>query len=51
MLRSLAHGEGPERLDTLLREAIAVRINCLADLHARLERDFQAGMRRNGYEV
>lgn len=51
MMRSLAFGNGPERLDNLLREAIAARINCLSDLHERLERQFQEGMSQHGYEI
>jgi hypothetical protein len=49
MMRSLAHGRGPERLDTLLAEAIKARVACLSEMQEELEQRFRKGLRDSGY--
>jgi hypothetical protein len=49
MMRSLAQGRGPERLDGLLAEAINARVACLSEMQEDLEQRFRSGLRESGY--
>ena len=49
LLRSLAYGEGPERLDRKLATAVDRHVECLEAMLRRVERGFERGMRDNGY--
>lgn len=49
ILRSLAYGEGPERLDLKLIASVNQRVQCLAEMRTKLERDFENGLVKSGY--
>lgn len=51
VLRSLAYGEGPERLDLKLIASVNQRVQCLAEMRSQLERDYENGLEKSGYTL
>lgn len=49
ILRSLAYGEGSERLDAKLMAAVNHRVACLDEMRMRSELAFEDGLTRSGY--
>ncbi|MBS0126485.1 hypothetical protein [Thetidibacter halocola] len=49
ILRSLAYGEGAERLDEKLMAAVNRRVRCLDEMRSKLERHYEDALANNGY--
>ncbi|GAA6202931.1 hypothetical protein [Aquicoccus sp. SU-CL01552] len=51
ILRSLAYGEGEERLDEKLMAAVNKRVRCLDEMRGQLERNYEDALANNGYNL
>jgi hypothetical protein len=51
VLRSLAYGEGDERLDMKIKQSVNNRIACLRQMKNRLALAYNASLAKHGYGV
>ena len=49
ILRSLAYGEGDERLDMKLKQSVNARVACLRHMKDELARTYNASLAKHGY--